>query len=70
MKKVLIGIVSDATMIRADSDPMTDDEADQQLAEVVTARETGPDAIVRLPWLVVSGRNVLFARTIALPGPP
>jgi hypothetical protein len=67
MKKVLIGIISDATMLRADSDPMSDEEADEQLSDVVAAKERGADTLVRLPWLVVSGRNVLFARSIPVP---
>ena len=67
MRKILVGIKGTATIIRADSDPMTDDEAQDQLIFVANAVAQGPSTLVRLPWLVVVASDVLFVRAISLP---
>ena len=66
MKKVLIGIRGSANLIRADSDPVTDDDARQQLTEIADAAQQGPTTVVKLPWLVVLVSDVVFARTVSL----
>ena len=66
MKKVLVGIAGAGNVIRADSEPLSDDEARQQLVDIIAAEEQGPGALVKLPWLVVRASDVLFVRVLSL----
>lgn len=66
MKKITIGINSSGGFLRADSDPMSDDDVREQLSAVATAKENGPDTIVQLSWIVLRSADVLFARSSSL----
>jgi hypothetical protein len=70
MKKVMIGLKGPTGYLRADSDVMSNSDAEQQLATIANAKEKGPDSLIRLPWIVLLASDMLFARTADIPGSP
>lgn len=64
MQILLVGLRGPGGFLRADSVPLSDSDAQQQLAAVAEAKKAGPDAMLRLPWLVVASGDVVFGRLI------
>jgi hypothetical protein len=60
MKLLTVGLRGPSGYLRADSQPLPDDDADEQFA-LVTASLADQD-VVSLPWLAVRTADVLLVR--------
>jgi hypothetical protein len=70
VKRIQIGLKGPTGYLRADSDALSNSDAEQQLATIANAKEKGPDSLIRLPWIALLASDVLFARTVDIPASP
>jgi hypothetical protein len=70
MRSLIVGIRIPTGVLKAESGPLADDEADRQLAEVTRQLAARGDvaAVLQLSWLSVPAADVLYARTDPPPG--
>ncbi|MET7700570.1 MULTISPECIES: hypothetical protein [unclassified Streptomyces] len=66
---LLVGLRGPGGFLRADSVPLSDSDAQQQLTAVAEAKKAGPDTMLQLPWLVVASGDVVFGRLVPMGGP-
>jgi hypothetical protein len=64
VQTLLVGLRGPGGFLRADSVPLSDSDAQQQLTAVADAKKAGPDTMLELPWLVVASGDVVFGRLL------
>lgn len=64
MKMITIGLRGPTGYLRADSQPLADDDADQQYQEI--GQRIDDKALLRLPWITLDGGDIILARLTRL----